>query len=76
MYPIVFDGVNVTYAKDQPQYIPLPAHRAPDGKLTICWGLTWRERIRALLTGRFWLQVLTFNQPLQPLLPSMEKPEL
>ncbi len=56
----------ITFAENQPEYIPLPAHRQPDGTVTTRWRLTWRERLRILLTGDLWLQVLTFNRPLQP----------
>lgn len=57
---------NVTYSKDQPEYIPLPAHRQPDGTVTIRWSLDWKERLLVAFGGSIWLQVLTFNTPLQP----------
>lgn len=35
----------------------LPVYR--DGvQIVSCWGLTWKERFRVLLTGRVWLRVL------------------
>ena len=64
---IKFKGCNVTYAKNQPEYLPLPAHKTEDGRVTSCWGLSVLERLRVALTGRIYLQVLTFNNPLQPL---------
>ncbi len=79
MTPIDFPGRNVIFAKDQPQYMPLPAHvnRGNDERrLTCCWRLTWRERLAALVRGHIWQQVLTFGQPLQPQLLTTEKPEL
>ena len=66
-------------AKDQPEYLPLPAHRFagdPQGRIAFCWQLTWRERLGVLLGGKLWHQVLTFNQPLQPQLLSVEKPNM
>jgi hypothetical protein len=33
-----------------------------------------RERLKVLLTGKVWQQVLTFNKPLQPQLMAVEKP--
>jgi hypothetical protein len=66
MKPIEFLGQNTVYAKDQSEYLPLPVHRTPDGTVISCWQMTWRERVKALLTGRVWLTMLTFNQPLQP----------
>lgn len=74
MKPIEFPQANVVFAKDQPEYQPLPAHRAPDGTVTTCWSLSWRERLRVLVTGRIYFSQLTFNAPLQPQLPSVDAP--
>ena len=68
------DLVEVVYAKDQTKYQPLPALRFPDGVALSRWKLTWRERLQVLFRGNFFLAVWTFNQPLQPLLPSTEEP--
>ncbi len=56
----------IIYANDQPEYIPLPAHRQADGTVTTRWKLSWKERFEVLMGGCMWLQVLTFNRPLQP----------
>jgi hypothetical protein len=74
MKPIEFAEQNVVFAKDQPEYLPLPAHRTDDGIVTSCWALSWRERIKVLFTGRIWWSVSTFNHPLQPLLPLVDRP--
>lgn len=65
--------VEVTIAKDQPQYIPLPAVIVGDRVVTR-WSLTFKERIRILFQGSMWLSILTFGQPLQPLKPQVECP--
>jgi hypothetical protein len=57
----------ITFAKDQPEYIPLPALRFQDGLVVTRWSLSWRERIEILLGGSFYLGMLTFNKPLQPI---------
>lgn len=65
----VLPGVDlseVVFAKDQPQYIPLPAFRSPEGDVTSRWRLTFRERLRILIFGDLWLTVATFGRPLQP----------
>ena len=67
MSPIEFEGQNVVYAKDQPEYLPLPAHKSPQGTVTSCWKLMWRERMSVLFCGRVYLTLLTFNEPLQPI---------
>lgn len=76
MTPIAFEGQNVVYAKDQPEYLPLPAHQGIDGRVTTCWTLTLRERLKLLFTGRLWFQQLAFGHPLQPQLPSADRPIL
>lgn len=74
MQPAEFPQQNVVYAKDQPEYLPLPAHRTPDGEVTACWRLSWRERLGLLLTGRVYVTNLTFNGPLQPQRVSVSPP--
>lgn len=54
------------YAKDQPEYVPLPMWKGPDGLRVSRWQLTWKERLQVLLGGSLWLSVLTFERPLQP----------
>jgi hypothetical protein len=67
MKPISFKGQNCIYAKDQPEYLPLPAFKEPDGKIISCWKMSFKERIRVLFSGVIWHSCLTFNKPLQPL---------
>ncbi|OGU55427.1 MAG: hypothetical protein A2V66_16760 [Ignavibacteria bacterium RBG_13_36_8] len=74
MKPIKFKGSNIVFAENQPEYLSLPAHKAEGGTVTSCWGLTFRERIKILLKGKLYFSVLTFNQPLQPQLPSVNNP--
>lgn len=72
--PVIKGQKEVIYAKDQPEYNPLPAIRQSDGCIVTRWQCTWRERLRVLLTGSIYLEVLTFNSPLQPLKMSVEPP--
>ena len=75
---IEFPEQTVVIAKDQPEYKPLPAHQFGDesGTIACCWKLGFLERIRVLLTGKIWHQILTFNGPLQPQLLTVEKPAM
>lgn len=57
----------ITYAEDQPEYIPLPALRFPDGLVVTRWNLSWKERLHILFGGNIFLGLLTFNNPLQPI---------
>ena len=74
MKPVAFKESNFVYAKDQPQYLPLPVQKTSDGLVTACWEFAIWERIVIMLTGKLWFAVRTFNQPLQPQKPSVMKP--
>ena len=75
---VSFPEQTIVYAENQPQYRQLPAYHfgGAEGRIACCWSLSWRERIRVLLTGQIWHQILTFNQPLQPQLLTVEKPDM
>lgn len=69
-----YAGDEVVYAKDQPEYNPLPALRFEDGTIVTRWRMSWRERLAAFLRGDVYLSVLTFNKPLQPVRLSISSP--
>lgn len=74
-----FPEQTAVIAKDQPEYRPMPAYlyqRDHQGAIVCCWRLTWRERWALLFGGRIWHTVLTFRQPLQPQLLTVEKPDM
>mgnify|MGYP001571888342 CR=1 FL=1 len=64
------------YAKDQPEYRPLPVWRDDDGTVLSRWKLTWRERIIALFRGDVYLWISTHNQPLQPVMLQVAAPQM
>lgn len=70
------DGATlVVFAKDQPEYFPLPASVSPDGLVMTEWEPTAAE-LELLLTGgriRIWLH--TFGKPLQPISVQVAEPE-
>jgi len=67
MTPIKFPEGNTIYAKDQDEYLPLPAHmNLKESIATFCWSLSFLERVKVLFTGKIWHQVKTFDEPLQP----------
>jgi hypothetical protein len=77
MKPTEFPQQNTVYAKDQPEYIPLPAYRTPDGQeVTACWSLDWYERLKVLLFGRVYVTLLTFGGPLTPSIVKTEPPSI
>lgn len=78
MKPIEFREQNVVFAKNQLEYKPLPAlhlHDA-DGTVISCWGLSFRERIRVLFTGKIWVGLLSFGKPLTPSRLTVKKTDL
>jgi hypothetical protein len=73
MKPLKFDFSNATFAKNQPEYQPLPAWT--DGKQVVsCWSLSWRERLHVLFTGVLWIRQMSFGQPLQAIRPQVPSP--
>lgn len=76
MKAIKFKEQNVVYAKDQPEYLPLPAFKDEDGKVVFCMGLTFMERVRVLFTGIIWCSLLTFNKPLTPSYHTTKKSDI
>ena len=76
MKAINFPENNKVYAKDQPEYLPLPVYEDNEqgGRVFHCWQLTLKERTKVLFTGKLWINVLNFNRPLQPILPMVDCP--
>jgi len=78
MEPVEFEEHNVIYAKDQPEYRPLPALKLQEeeGRVISCWRLGFWERIKLLFTGRLWVCLMTFNRPLTPSFFTVHKSDL
>ena len=79
MEPIKFDGANVVFGANQPEYVPLPAERVgtPEtGQINTCWALSPDELKKVQETGQIYVSLLTFGQPLQPVLVSVDKPDV
>jgi len=65
----------IVYAKDQPEYLPLPSLRDREGVVLSRWKLSWQERLQALFFGDVFLAVWTFRSPLQPLWLGTHEPQ-
>lgn len=79
MVPKKFEGANVVYGANQPEYNPLPAEKRGKertGEVLTCWRLTDEEKALVQMTGEIWLSTLTFGQPLQPVSLSATRPEI
>jgi len=68
MKPVEFEHQNIVFAKDQPEYQPLPALRidSPEGEVISCWKMSFKERMKVLFFGRVWVSLMSFNKPLTP----------
>jgi hypothetical protein len=68
MKPIEFDGDGkaTVFAANQPEYQKLPARKHADGRVTTMWELSDQERVDLASGGLVQLDLLTFNNPLQP----------
>ncbi len=65
----------VTFAKNQPQYHPLPASIDDKGIVMTEWEPSAEELDKLLSGGRVRLWVYTFNNPLQPVMVEVAEPD-
>lgn len=63
---IASDARLVVFAKNQPEYTPLPAGVSPDGTVMTEWELSAEDLAVLLNGGRVRLWIHTFGQRLQP----------
>jgi hypothetical protein len=77
---IDFPKSNAVYAKNQPEYLPLPSYKTSDGYVTSCWEPTFWETVKLMFGSKIWVTIMTCNNPLQPQrleigaeMPEMEK---
>jgi hypothetical protein len=76
MHPISFREANANFGASQPEYLPLPAHKAENAQGTIvtCWQLDTADIDQILKTKCIWHICQTFNHPLQPVKLTTERP--
>ena len=76
MTPIQFPEVNIVLGAGQPEYQGLPALITKDETRQVisCWELTAEEIQGVIKNGVIWISQLSFGHPVQPLLPSVDKP--
>ena len=70
-----FKEHEVVFAKDQPEYMPLPALRFDDGMVITRWRLSFRERLQILFGCDIWLYAIGVFGALQPVKLTIETPE-
>lgn len=75
MKPVEFKEQNVVFAKDQPEYLPLPAFLNSDGVVTSCWELSEDEIKEIISSRKIWVCQKIFDRVLQPIILSVVKIE-
>lgn len=73
MKPIPFPEQTMVLADKQEAFRTLPAFQDEEETISL-WRLSWRERLKALITGRVWLRQRNCGEPLQPQLLTMDYP--
>ena len=76
MRPIPFKECNCTFGENQKEYRPFPALRNKEGDVVLCWGLSFKERVILLFTGKLWWGIRTFNKPMTPQHVTVKKSDL
>lgn len=75
--PNIPDSQQVVFAKDQEQYVPLPAaiiQRTEGQAVLTRWRLSEEERAAIASGADLFLELLTFGQPLQPIRIYVDEP--
>lgn len=69
-----YDVPEIVFAKDQPEYQPLPAVRidSPGAPILTRWEFSDEERQRIATGASLYLWVYTFGHPLQPVAPEIK----
>lgn len=70
------DRREVNYAEDQPEYRTLPTLKTKDGQVISRWELSDEELETIKTTKSIYLINHTFNQPLQPILMTVDKADV
>lgn len=76
MEAVNFKESNVVFAENQDEYKSLPAYIDNNGLVVTCWKLSEEEIKNINETGRIYLETLTFNNPLQPVMLTTDIKEI
>lgn len=68
MEPIDFPGRNTLIAKDQKEYLTLPALniRGKEGETIFCQKMSFIERVYVLITGKIYGSIWTYGKAFPP----------
>lgn len=78
MKPTTFKHQNIVFAKDQKRVSAASGIKTRDTRMScnIVLELTGWEQVNILFTGRMWLNLLSFNNPLTPSLLSVNRKDM
>lgn len=75
MKAVSFKQQTVIIAENQNPYLPLPVVfiTGKEGHVISCWKLSFKERLKILITGRLWHSQMTFCKPPMPIFMSIDR---
>lgn len=76
MKPIDFEGADMVFGKNQPEYMPLPAKQVNNNTIMTCWELTDEDILLINSSKKIWLGIMTFGKPLQPVLLTASRTDI
>ena len=76
MKPIEFEGADMVFGKNQPEYMPLPAKQIDDKTIMTCWELSDEDILLINSSKKIWLGIMTFGKPLQPVLLTASRTDI
>ena len=76
MKPIEFEGADIVFGKNQPEYMPLQAKKVDDKTIMTCWELTDEDILLINSSKKIWLGIMTFGKPLQPVLLTASRTDI
>ena len=76
MKPIDFEGADIVFGKNQPEYQPLPAKQVDNNTIMTCWELSDDDILLINSSKKIWLGVMTFGKPLQPVILTASRTDI
>lgn len=76
MKPTEFEGADIVFGKNQPEYLPLPAKQINENTIMTCWELSDDDIVLLASSKKIWLGIKTFGKPLQPVLLSASRSDI
>ena len=76
MKPIRFKDHSAILAEEQSECLPLDVYSYKNGEVISCWKFSFWEKLRVLIGKPLWLNVMILDEPMQPVILSMNFKDL